>query len=279
VLSGVLALSGVLLTTGGARGADEPAATKARPGGTPGAGTPNKHPDGSVIHTSVGVRGTTHRVRIAESPTDKSEGGALGLEAQALAYMRFGSLSARYTHRLAIAWGPRDWQGGAGLDLALGPLLLVAPNTGLFARAGVRAHYFWEAGVKRSILEAPQLQLGVERLGDGVHAELGGRSGWAWTGSVDLPTVAEQLARGLEWGGYGALTLGVVHMGLELSQVTAIRDANEGTVSEIHGFLCGLTSIVVVCADWQSTRIPPGEGHARADVVGLFVGRGGVERR
>lgn len=240
---------------------------------------PNKHPDDSFIYHVAALRGLIHRTPWQADPGAGAT-SAVGLEAQALAYMTFGRFSTRYTHRLGPAWGTGGLQGGAGVDLAFGIREPLGPHHGPVARAGLRAHYFKEGRTVRSLLELPQLQVGYQKLSEGLQAEAGGRAGWVWAGVVKAPGLASlESTRVPEWGGYAALTVSSVHLGLEATRMVAEHRGSAEGAWRFEGLLCGVTKPIVVCLDGRWLSVPERPLPQGVRSLGLSIGLGESEKR
>lgn len=229
---------------------------------------------------TLSLRSSEERTHIGDD--DRAVGGA-GVEERSLAYLTLGKVNARYTDFIALGGGPGGFDGGLGVDAAIGYEPLFGDHHGPFARVGIRAHAFYGQHFHTSVLELPQMQLGYSYLRHALHLEAGARTGPVLTGryGVDGGTTTS-LGGSFEVGGYVALGARPVRLDLEASRVR-LDPGPEGPVESLEALLCGALARPNICLRASGMRATlvgiAGPTRATAAYLGLTVGIGPAEWR
>lgn len=229
---------------------------------------------------ALSVQGAEEHTRIG---ADDHTAGSFGVEERALAYLSLGKVNARYTDFFTMGGGPAGFDGGLGIDAAIGFRPLIGEHHGPIARLGLRAHYRYHQHFHSSLLELPQLELGYAYLRKTLHLEVGVRGGPVLTGRYGVDGGATtNLSGTFEVGGYLAFGARPVRFDLEASRVR-LDAGPEGPVESIDALLCGALSRPIVCFHGSAARGDllgvAGLTRATATYIGLTVGIGPVTWR
>jgi hypothetical protein len=229
---------------------------------------------------TLSLSGSESRTRLG---ADDRTAGSFGVEERSLAYLSLGKVNARYTDFFALGGSGAGFDGGLGVDAAIGLRPLFGKHHGPVVRLGIRAHYVYRPHFHTSLLELPQLQLGYAYLRKPLHLEAGARSGPVLTGRYGVDGGATtSLSGAFEVGGYVAFGARPVRLDVEASRVR-LDPGPEGPVESIDALLCGALARPTVCFHGYAARGRlvgvAGLTRATAAYIGLTIGLGPVEWR
>lgn len=198
-----------------------------------------------------GIRGAVTNMRGAPG----EPGASLTVSTEGEEMLRRRLFSMHGMHRLGIGGGSAGFDGTLLGSIAAGFRVPVGERHGPTIRAGVLGYLRGNDSYYGSLLEVPQLQAGYQYMRGSTVFEVGATTGVILVGRERTGTATRRiLGDGFEVGAYAVAQ----HEWIRLGARGMRLPTNDQLASEVwmgEGTLCGIASILAVCADARVTQM------------------------
>ncbi len=205
-----------------------------------------------------------------------SDAISLTVSAEGEEYVRRGIWTARTLHRLAIGGGDAGFEGTLLGGWAAGVRIPISPcgRHGPVLRAGIFGYLRGNEVFYGSLLELPQFQVGYQYQHGKTVVELGTTTGAVLVGRSRTGEARTRvLGAGFEMGGYAAVQLPWLRLGLSAARLPA-NDGLSNPVDVVEGTICGRALGFALCTDMRATvsdaAVVPGA--SASEVRSLYAG-------